>query len=126
MIFIDRSIPRPVAEALQKVRADVEWLEPRFRHDAKDEEWLREAGANGWLCVSRDKHIRTRPGERRALIEHRVGLFLLLQKQPLTRWDYLKLLVLTLDKMEELFERTDRPFLYGTSRTGQIRRIPLE
>lgn len=48
MIFIDRSIPRPVAEALQKVRSDVEWLEPRFRHDAKEEEWLQFVGQAGW------------------------------------------------------------------------------
>lgn len=126
MIFIDRSIPRHVAEALQKVRQDVEWLEPRFRHDAKEHEWMSEAGANGWLCISRDKHIRTRPGERRALIEHSVGLFYLTQKQPLKKWDYLKLIVLTLDRMEELFEQTGRPFLYGVGRTGEIRRIVLE
>jgi predicted nuclease of predicted toxin-antitoxin system len=126
MIFIDRSIPKPVAEALQKVRDDVEWLEPRFHHNAKDYEWLREAGTNGWLCISRDKHIRTRPGERRALIDHRVGLFLLLQKQPPRRWDYLKLIVSTLDNMEELFEQTDRPFIYGISRIGEIRRVPLD
>jgi hypothetical protein len=126
MIFIDRSIPKHVAEALQKVRDDVEWLEPRFRRDAKEHEWMSEAGAGGWLCISRDKHIRTRPGERRALIEHSVGLFYLTQKQPLTKWDYLRLIVLTLDRMEELFQETERPFLYGVGRTGEIRRMLLD
>lgn len=120
MIFIDRSIPRPVAEALQKVRSDVEWLEPRFRHDAKEQEWLQFVGQAGWLAVTRDKKIRTRPGERRALVEHNVGCFYLYQKQPLTRWDYLKLLALTLDEMERIFAEKQRPFLYGVSRIGNF------
>src|SRR5687767_13527362 len=66
MIFVDRSIPRGVANALKEVRADVVWLEDLFPHDVKDEDWLREAGRQGWLVISRDKKIRTRPGERRA------------------------------------------------------------
>lgn len=125
MIFIDRSIPKSVAAALQMVRDDVEWLEPRFPHHVKDHEWMREAGAHGWLCISRDKHIRTRPGERQALIEHRVGLFYLTQKQALRKWDYLKLIVLTLEQMEEAFRTTERPFLYAVGRTGKLSRIIL-
>ena len=40
MIFIDRSIPRGVAEAVRRMREDVIWLEDEFRHDVPDEEWL--------------------------------------------------------------------------------------
>ena len=38
MIFIDRSIPRSVAEAFKKVRADIRWLEDEFPHDIRDED----------------------------------------------------------------------------------------
>lgn len=65
MIFIDRSIPKSVADALKQVRDDVIWLEDIFPHDAKEAAWLREAGTNGWLVVTRDNKIRSRPGERR-------------------------------------------------------------
>jgi len=123
MIFIDRSIPKGVAEALKQVREDVYWLEDKFRHDAKEPEWLEEAGRNGWLVISRDKKIRTRPGERQALIQYKVGCFCLTQKQALSRWDYLKLLSGTLDEMERLFSETDRPFLYSVSRLGKFTRI---
>lgn len=123
MIFIDRSIPKPVARALQEVRDDVEWLEPTFRHNATEPEWLKGVGEREWLAITRDKRIRTRPGERPALIESGVGCFCLTQKQALTRWDYLKLLVRTLDEMEERFRTTERPFLFGVSRVGTFSRF---
>ena len=113
MIFIDRSIPRGVARALQAVRDDVIWLEDRFPHHVTDPVWLREAGVSDWLVISRDKRIRTRPGERRTIIENGVGCFCLTQKQPLTRWEYLKLLAATLDEMEALFAATPRPFIFA-------------
>ena len=97
MIFVDRSIPKPVAEALKLVRNDVRWLEDEFAHDTPDAVWLAAVGVRGWLVVCRDKHIRTRPGERQAIVDGQVGCFCLTQKQSLTRWQYLKLLALTRD-----------------------------
>ena len=126
MIFIDRSIPKGVAEALKQVRDDVVWLEDVFPHDVRDTVWLREAGQRGWLVISRDKKIRTRPGERRAIIESSVGCFCLTFRQNLTRWEYLKLLAQALDEMERLFASTPRPFLYGVSRSGTLTPITLE
>lgn len=123
MIFIDRSIPRGVAEAIKQVRDDVRWLEDEFPHNIKDPEWLPEVGKRGWLVISRDKKIRTRPGERRALMEANVGAFIVAQKQNPTRWEYLKLLARTLDEMEAVFARTDRPFIYTVSRGGDLRRV---
>lgn len=123
MIFVDRSIPKAVAEALKQVRDDVVWLEDRFPHDTKEVVWLREAGAQGWLVVSRDKKIRTRPGERREIIANRVGCFILSQHQNFTRWGYLKLLAATLEEMERLFAETERPFIYTVDSTGKFRRV---
>lgn len=120
MIFIDRSIPKGVAEALKKVRDDVFWFEDQFSHDTKDVEWLPFAGANQWLVIVRDKKIRTRPGERRVLIEHNVGCFIVSQKRNLTRWEYLKLLAATLDKMEEFFATTPRPFMCKIDTSGKL------
>ena len=68
MIFIDRSIPKGVADALKQVREDIIWLEDRFSHYTREPTWLREAGENSWLVVTRDNKIRTRPGERAAII----------------------------------------------------------
>ena len=120
MIFIDRSIPKSVATALKAVRDDVLWLEDRFQHDTKDTDWLPVAGAEGWLVITRDKKIRTRPGERRAILGNGVGCFFLTQKKDPTRWQYLKLLVLTLEKMENSFATTPRPFICGVDLSGKL------
>jgi hypothetical protein len=125
VIFVDRSIPRRVAEALNLVRGDVEWLEPRFRHDAPDTEWLRFVGEEGWVVITRDQRIRTRPAERRAIEEHGAGCFILSQRQPLTPWGYLRLLVPNLDRMVAVFEATPRPFIFTVDREGVFRRSDL-
>ena len=122
MIFIDRSIPKSVANALKLVRSDVAWLEDFYAHDTKDEIWLRDAGANDWLVVCRDKKVRTRPGQRRAILDNGVGCFVLAMSKNLTRWEYLKLLTLTLDDMVSLFNATPRPFVFTIDSTGRFSR----
>src|SRR6185312_9396123 len=112
MIFLDRSIPKSVAEALKMVRTgDVMWLEDRYPHNAKDEEWIPDAGRAGWLVIARDKKIRTRSWQRELIRRHGVGCFIINQttRDP-TRWEYLKLLAKTLDEMERLHAERARPF----------------
>lgn len=125
MIFIDRSIPRAIAEALQKVRPDVLWLEDVwiFRHDTKDEVWLTHVGFANWLAISRDKKIRTRPAERERIIAAGVGAFIFTQKTNLKKWDYLKLLGRSLDEMEDKFRTVPRPFIYGIQKDGALKKI---
>ncbi len=89
MIFFDRSVPKGVTDALKQVREDVCWLEDVFEEGwIKDREWIPEIGARGWLVVSKDKKIRTRPEERRAVKENNVGCFILNYKQPLNSGKY--------------------------------------
>ena len=126
MIFFDRSIPRGVAEAVKQVREDACWLEDVFEEGwIKDREWIPDVGARGWLVVSKDKKIRTRPEERRAVKENNVGCFILNYRQPLTRWEILKLVTSTLDEMEEKFANTPRPFMYLIDRNGRFRPYDL-
>jgi hypothetical protein len=122
MIFIDCSVPKPVAEAIKQVRSDVCWLGDIFDVSVKDEVWLARAGDEGWLVVTRDKRVRTRPGERQKIIDHGVGCFIINQKQDPTKWEYLQLIAKALDDMEEKFAVTQRPFGYTVDRQGVIRR----
>jgi hypothetical protein len=126
VIFFDRSIPRGVAEAVKQVREDACWLEDVFEEGwIKDREWIPEVGARGWLVISKDKKIRTRQEERRAVKENNVGCFILNYKQPLNRWEILKLVISTLDEMEEKFANTPRPFMYLIDRSGRFRPYDL-
>ncbi|SRR6266536_2274987 len=123
MIFFDRSIPKSIAEALKHVRSDVRWLEDEFIHSTPDTEWLREVGIRGWLVIGRDKRIRYRPAEKQAIIDNSVGYFCLSQDSNPTRWEYLKLIVGTLDEMERVFAATPRPFIYAIYKDGLFRRF---
>lgn len=40
-----------------------------------DEDWLRDAGMEGWICFSRDRRMLIRPNERNAIIYYKVALF---------------------------------------------------
>jgi hypothetical protein len=122
MIFIDRSVPKGVAEAIKQVRPDVLWLEDKFPHDTPDEVWLEAAGDAGWLVISRDKKIKTRRGQRQLIVKHRVGCFIINQKQDPTKWEYLRLIVGALDQMEEKFAETSRPFGFTIDKQGVMRR----
>jgi hypothetical protein len=126
MIFLDRSIPKSVAEALKMVRNDdVRWLEDEFPHDTPDEAWIPEVGRRGWVVVSRDKKIRTRLRQRALVKEHGLGCFILQQKQDPTRWQYLKLLAATLDEMERIHATQRKPFMYLVDANGALRDFVL-
>lgn len=126
MIFFDRSIPRGVADAVKQVRDDACWLEDVFEEGwIKDREWIPDIGARGWLVVSKDKQIRRRPEERRAIRENNVGCFIFTYRDGLNRWEILKLVAATLDEMEEKFANTPRPFMYLIDRNGRFRPFDL-
>lgn len=83
MILLDRNVPRSAARALQQVRDDVKWLEDLgLPSDTPDVVWLRMAGEQGWLVITRDQHIRRRPYERQVIEQARVGAFVSAQTQP--------------------------------------------
>ncbi|HQW51608.1 MAG TPA: hypothetical protein PL082_06090 [Tepidiformaceae bacterium] len=126
MIFLDRSIPKSVAEALKLVRTgDIVWLEDQFAHDTPDEDWIPTVAARGWLTISRDKKIRTRLRQRALVRDHGMGCFIIAQKQDPTRWQYLKLLAANLDDWERVFDSTPKPFLHLVDAAGKSRDFPL-
>ncbi len=92
MIFLDRSLPKSVARALQTVRNDVQWLEDVYSLPAEssDEEWLALAGSKDWLVVTRDRHISSRSAERAVVESVRVGMFVIREKRAWDRWAFPK------------------------------------
>lgn len=126
MIWIDTSIPRAVARALALVRDDILYVGDRYPFAAnQDAVWLADAGREDALVVLRDKRIRTRPGERRIILDHSVGAFIINQKQNPTRWQYLRLIVGSLDEMGGRFSETPRPFVFTVDSKGQLRQVSL-
>jgi hypothetical protein len=83
--FVDRSLGKSIVEALRDVglvvhsMADV-YGEKRAQRLA-DEVWLRDAGENSWIVLTKDDAIRRRPAERDALTEAGVRAFCLTSAQ---------------------------------------------
>lgn len=79
--FVDRSLGKSIVEGLRAAglvvhsMADVYGEKRAQRLD--DEIWLRDAGKNDWIVLTKDDAIRRRPAERDALTEAAVRVFCL-------------------------------------------------
>ena len=122
MIFVDASVPRSVADRIKGVRPDARWLADLFPLNTEDTDWLQRAGKEGWLVITHDKKIKTRPGERRAIIEHGVGCFILAYRQNLKKPEIEEMVLGALEDMEDLFGKTARPFIYTVTKNGEFNR----
>lgn len=121
MIFIDGSVPRSVADALRKIGKDAVAKIELFEQDTKDPVWLRKVGESGWLGITRDIHIRSRPGEVRAIVAHNVGCFILTYKNDLKKEEIVRIVLDNIEGMEEKFRTTPKPFLYTVTKDGEFR-----
>ena len=120
MIFIDASLPRTVADELRKVREDVVFKHDIFLPGTDDPIWLRRVGVEGWLAITRDAHIRTRPAERAAIMENDVGCFILTHQQDLPRREIVRIVFDYLPEMEQKFKDTTRPFIFTVTKNGHF------
>ena len=121
VIFIDGNLPRSVADELKKIGKDAVAKLEIFEQDTKDPVWLRKVGEEGWLGITRDAHIRSRPGEVRAIVKHKVGCFILTYKQDIKREGIIKIVLDNIEEMEEKFRTTPKPFLYTVTKDGEFR-----
>jgi aryl-alcohol dehydrogenase-like predicted oxidoreductase len=83
--FVDRSLGKSIVEALRDAGLTVHSMadvygEKRAQRLA-DEVWLRDAGENDWIVLTKDDAIRRRPAERDALTEAEVRAFCLTSAQ---------------------------------------------
>lgn len=83
--FIDRSLGKSITEGLRAAGLTVHTMASVYgeasAQQLPDEVWLRDAGENGWIVLTKDDAIRRRPAEREALIEAGVRVFCLTNAQ---------------------------------------------
>jgi len=81
--------------------APIEDLIPHY-----DADWIPVVAARGWVAILKDRHIRTRPGEADAALEHGLRCVHLYPKKKDARvWDYGQLLIKHWDAVEALHHR---------------------
>ncbi len=125
VFYVDASVPIDVARALSLVRPDI--LYPGGPGCAitnpatKDVVWLPVAGSNLWVVIMRDKRIRTRPGERRQLINHGVRAFVMTGGGNYSKWQTIELLVRRWADIETVAGLDAGPFIYSVTQAGVSR-----
>jgi len=72
-----------------------------------DPDWIPVVAQRGWVVITNDRHIRTRPTEAPLAIEHRLRCACLRPrgKNP-SQWDFMVLLMKRWSSIEELHART--------------------
>jgi hypothetical protein len=84
-----------------------------------DTEWLTRAGENEWMVFSCNKKMLLVPSERETIILKKVGIIFLTngEEHPAK---VLKLLLNKWEKLELLWETTERPFARFLSPNGRL------
>jgi hypothetical protein len=91
-----------------------------LRLGMEDVEWIPIVGSRGWVVITIDHHLRTRPGEAHLAHQHGLKCVNLRGAGNLTRWAQLVRLTSHWDAVEE-FTRThpDGPWWLSLTKTGR-------
>lgn len=81
--FVDRSLGKSIVEGLRAAGLSARSMAEVYGEKSgpgqllADEVWLRDAGENNWIVLTKDDAIHRRPAERDALTEAAVRVFCL-------------------------------------------------
>ena len=90
-----------------------------FAPDAPDEEWLKGAGAAGWVVITKDTRIRYRDPERAALIAANVRACVFTTAD-LNGAEMASMVVKALPAISRLCSRVPAPFIARIGKAGRV------
>lgn len=123
-LFVDRSLGKSIVKGLRAAGLTVYSMADvygeRRAQRLPDEVWLRDAGKNDWIVLTKDDAIRRRPAERDALTEAAVRVFCLTSRN-LRGAEQTERFVSNRDRILRQARRPG-PYIYGVYAEG-IRRL---
>jgi hypothetical protein len=123
--YLDEAIySRVLVDALRVAGANVQHAGDAFPFGTVDEVWLKGAGRNGWIVLTRDQRIRQRRLEREALVAAGVATFAFTGGQA-TAKETAQAIVPIIQKMANMAVSEPKPFLYTFGLSGSLSRIRL-
>lgn len=119
--FLDENFGgKVIAGGLRAVGAHVEVHRDHFESGTADSDWLPKVGARGWVLLTKDRRIKTRPLEIAALRQAGVAAFVLVA--PDMKGDEIASLLGRLAiKMARYATTNSRPFFISFGRTGKFK-----
>ena len=124
--FFDNNLSQHLAKAMDILEQEgrVIHLQDEFQPDAKDEDWLEFVGKNRMILITRDKKIKRRAAELRALKNYKVGAFILGGQNP-GIWQIVKQIINNWLRIKDLASKTRVPFIFKVPLRGKIDRLQL-
>ena len=120
VFFLDRSLGKKrVATALRQAGAILHIHDDYFPPDAKDEDWLAEAGQRGWIVLTKDHRIRYRHVERLALMKAGVAAFILTSGD-LQGEEMAQIFVRALSRIKPFLQKHAKPFIAKIAKDGSV------
>ena len=114
--------------ALARARNDVVHtghpLVPELERGLLDPDWMPRVAERHLVVIGRDRHLRTRLGERELFHRHGLQVLRLAGRRDLSTWDSLVRLVQRWDDVEQLLaSRPDEPWVFEVF-AGNLRELP--
>ena len=124
-LFIDISAwSYRLRDALTELEAPYIALSEKFPQNTPDTVWLKEAGIQGWVVLTRDQHIRRHPNELQAFRENGVIAFVLTAGDA-SAVDTAELVKQLYPKMMRKARASKPPAMFAVTLAGAIRQIKL-
>jgi PIN like domain len=82
-----------------------------------DRDWIPEVARQGWVFITRDRHIRDHRAEIGAVREHRAKMVTLAAEDARGRWNQLEVLMCQWRPIERVVDEPG-PFIYRATRTA--------
>jgi PIN like domain len=112
-----------VPDALRAAGVEIRVHDELFPQGTQDVDWLREAGANRWIVITRDDRIRYNQLEKQAVIAAKLRFFSITSSS-LTGDEAAALILSALDKMSRLCQQhSKRGFIAKISRGPDVKII---
>jgi len=112
-----------VPEALRAAGVEIRVHDELFPQGTEDVVWLREAGLNGWIVITRDDRIRYNQLEKQAVIAARLRFFSITSSS-LTGEEAATPILSALDKMSRMCRQHSRlGFIAKISRGPDVKII---
>jgi hypothetical protein len=115
--YVDRCLGKAVVAALRAAGATVEAHDDHFAQNARDEHWIPNVAARGWVILTKDKNIRRRHSEREATLLAEARMFTL-SSGSMRGTVMAAIFVQHLDAMEQTALALMPPFLAVVSHEG--------
>ncbi len=121
IFFVDRSLGRKVIpDALRRAGEKVKTHDELFPQDTPDETWLKEAGRQGWIVLTKDTRIRYHANEVAALLRSKVRAFVLTARGDLTGAEMAEIFIKASPAMKRMSRDVAGPFIARIQRDSSV------